>query len=308
MIRILLSDDNAPFRQTSKEQGAAVGVEIVAFDDWESSQAALDENFESFDGVIIDGKGKLRDSSKGEDGKHLSTAINWLKEQLGKKGYIPVIIYTGFHAELEPFTSTDTQILGVFDKSKNTFIEVLEFLKTRIANSPIEKLRHKHSVVFSFSKRFFSEENQQIILTIFQNCTSGNRDFIWKKNILDGLRRLNEALIDTIPLHYYQAPYELRDYLAKIMRENPPRKLVANMGNRTITIVDFFSIEFKAKTQDNFPSPIANVVKNIYYTAASFASHTREDQSEYFPSEEMILGLVYSHFGCYHWFNSIIKE
>ncbi len=192
MIRILLSDDNAAFRQTSREQGAALGVEVVAFEDWESSQVALEEYFESFDGVIIDGKGKLRDSSKDEDGKHISAATNWLKEQLGKKGYIPVVIYTGFHAELEPYIFTDAQILRIFDKSKHTFQDVLEFLKIRIADSPIEKLKVKYSDVFSaFGTKYLPESAIKILIELLRDHEAG----VYQKTYFNKIRESIEEIL-----------------------------------------------------------------------------------------------------------------
>lgn len=310
MIRILLSDDNPAFRQSSREQGAALGVEVVPFDDWESAQSELDENFELYQAVIIDGKGKLRDSSKAEDSKHLVEAIGWFREQNAKGRFIPVVVYTGFHPEIEAITTLNSQVKGVFDKSTTKFENVLDFLREEIKKLPVEKMRSKFPSVYEFSKRFFSIENKQIILAICDGLNSTSQDFIWKKNILDGLRRLNEALADSIPLHYYSAPFELRDFLAKINRENPPRngRKEANMGNRTVRIIEFFEIDYKAKTGQLVPGPISSAVKNIYYTGATYASHTSENETDYYPSTEMVLGLVYSHFGCYHWFNQIIKD
>lgn len=307
MIRILLSDDNAAFRQSSKEIGAALGFDINVFDDWENAQVELDSKFEQYHAVVIDGKGKLRDNTKAEDTKHLIEAVGWFREQRAKGRYLPVVVYTGFHPEIDEITNLSDQILRVFDKSKTRFEEVLHFLKERISILPDQKFKVAFPIVDEFAKRNFSEDNQKLLLEVFQLIDKKSDEFLWKKNVLDGLRRLNEALVDTIPMHYYSSPFELRDYIAKINRENPPKRK-ANMGNRTISIVDFFSVAYKGETQNEFPSPILSIIKNIYYTAASYASHTQEIQTEYFPSEEIIVGLVHCHFGCYHWFNSIIKN
>jgi len=308
MIKILLSDDNEAFRKSSREIGAALDCDLNCYDDWENAQVELDTNFNKYHAVVIDGKGRLRDSSKGEDPRHLTEAVIWLREQRAKGRFVPVVIYTGYHPEIEPITSLNDQILKVFDKSKTKFEDVITFLKAEVAKLPSEKLRNSYPAVFDFSMKYFSKENQMILLKTLDDLNNGAKDFLWKKGTLDNLRRLNEALVDTVPLHYYNPSFELRPYIEKINRENPPRGKAATLGNRTISIMDFFGVDLKARSDKELPGYIYNVIRNIYFTASTYAAHTPENDNGDYPSSEMILGLVYSHFGCYHWFNQIIKN
>lgn len=307
MIKILLSDDNEAFRTSSREIGAALDCDLCCYDDWENAQVELDTNFNKYHAVVIDGKGRLRDSSKGEDPKHLLEAVIWLREQRARGRFVPVVVYTGFHPEIEPVTALNDQILKVFDKSKTKFEDVLNFLKSEVSKLPSERLKNSYPSVFNFSAKYFNKEKHELLVKLLDGINNGVHDFAWKKKTLDTLRLLNEALVDTIPLHYYSAPFELRAYIEKINRDNPPRR-PATMGNRTVSVVDFFIVDFKAKTHSEFPLYLASAIKNIYHTASTYASHNSETVGVDYPSSEMILGLVYSHFGCYHWFSSIIKD
>jgi hypothetical protein len=300
MIRIVLSDDNGPYRQSAREVGAAMGFDINTFDDWENAKLELDVNFERYHAVIIDGKGKLHDSSKTEDTKHLTKAIGWFIEQRVKKRFIPVVVYTGYHPEIDAITNTNDQVLRVFDKSKTKFEDVLQFLKGEAGRLPERKFATAFSSAYEFSQKYFSEDNNKLIREVFRLIGERSDDFIWKKNAFDALRRLNEALVDTIPTSYYSSPYSIKDYIDKIKRDS---SIKANAGNRTLSFMDFF--------HDNVlpvPDPIYFTVRSIYDTASKKYVHSESEDSDYTPSTEMILGLVYSHFGCYHWFNQIIKN
>ncbi|MCZ8021518.1 MAG: response regulator [Cyclobacteriaceae bacterium] len=300
MIRILLSDDNESFRQSSREIGAALGFDVATFDDWENAQVELDTNFDQYHAVIIDGKGRLRDSAKAEDTKHLIEAIGWFREQRAKKRFIPVVVYTGFHPEIDSLTNTSDQVLKVFDKSKTKYEDVLQFLRTEIARLPEQKFRTAFPSVYLFSEKHFSNINKKLVREVYDLTGRKSDDFIWKKNSLNALRRLNEALVDTIPSCYYSSPFNTREYIDKIKREST---INVNSGNRSVKFIDFFHNNVL-----KVPNPISYTIKNIYDSASTYASHNDESQSNYYPSTEMIIGLVYSHFGCYHWFNQIIKD
>jgi hypothetical protein len=174
-------------------------------------------------------------------------------------------------------------------------------LKAEIKKNPENKLRTQHPAVDSFSRKHFSPANKELLLNLFKAIHQPEPTFPWKKSVLDNLRRLNEALVDTIPFSYYSAPYTLDAYLEKVKRDSSNRK--ANKGNRTMSIIEFFH-----NNELYVPDPVDYTIRNIYDAASKFAAHSEETESNYYPSTEMIIGLVYSHFGCYHWFNQIIKN
>lgn len=300
MIKILLSDDNEAFRRSSREVGAALNFDVCCFDDWEAAQVELDNNFEEYSAVVIDGKGKLRDNSKAEDTKHLVEAVGWFREQRAKGRFIPVVVYTGFHPEIDAITNLTDQVLRVFDKSKSRFEDVLAFLKEKVSNLPDQKFKAAHPIVDEFSRRHFSSDNRKLVRELFNLTFKKTNEFIWKKNTFDALRRLNEALVDTIPGSFYSSPFSTAEYIEKIKRNS---SIKATPGNRTLSFIDFF--------HDNeipVPDPIYFTIRSIYDTASKKYVHNDTEESSYTPSTEMILGLVYSHFGCYEWFNGIIKH
>ena len=309
-MKILLSDDNSAFRSSSIEVGAALGFHVVAFEDWERAQIELSENFETYSAVVIDGKGKLRDSTKTEDTSHLTEAISWLSGQRANGRYIPVVVYTGFYPEFDSLTTSGSPVLGVFDKSKTKFEEVLSFLKREVAKLPMEKFKASFPDAHEFGQKYFSVQNNELLLALHTQLQEPTKSFSWKKTMLDRLRLLNEALVDTIPLRYYREPNTLQSYLDRINKEMPPKepRQAGSMGNRSVKIITFFEKEYLSSGRERFPATVSNVVRNIYYTASAYASHTQERPSDYFPSSDMVLGLAYSHFGCYHWFEKLLRK
>lgn len=300
---VILSDDNKALFETLTEIAYEEGVDLICCQDWEAAKVKLMDDFDGYHAIILDGKGKINDSAKDGDPKHLSNAVKWLAEQSAKRKYIPAVVFTGFFEAITEFQEANEQILRIFSKGENTnssFKEVLSFLKKAIANLPEQKFRISFPDVYIFSEKHFSNDNRTLIREVFNLVHNKSDDFIWKKNTFDALRRLNEALIDTIPTSYYSSPYSIKDYVDKIKRES---SIKANAGNRTLSFIDFF--------HDNeipVPDPIYFTIRSIYDTASKKYVHNESEESDYTPSTEMIAGLVYSHFGCYHWFNSIIKN
>lgn len=192
MIRILLSDDNESFRRTSREVGHELGFDISAFDDWENAQVELEANFDQYQAVIIDGKGKLRDSSMAEDPRHLMEAVSWLREQRARGRFIPVVVYTGFHPVIEPITSLNDQILRVFDKSATRFEDVLAFIKAEVVKLPIEKLKAKYVDVFAaFGTRYLPEGATKILIELLNDHEAG----VYQKTYFNRIRDLIEEIL-----------------------------------------------------------------------------------------------------------------
>lgn len=307
--KILLSDDNKSLFQTLTEISYNEDVLLTCCEDWESAKVELMNDlevnltFKKFDAIILDGKGKLHDASKDSDARHLTESVNWLAQQNALGNFIPVVVFTGFHETISEFQSTNSQVLKIFSKGdqvNSSFKDVLSFLKKAIDDSPVQKFKSAFPHAYTFSDKYFSVKNKSLIQSLYIELKNPVKDFGWKKSTLDNLRLLNEAMVDTIPLNFYEPPYELRNFIEKLKREGSPK---ATLGNRTTSVIDYFN-----NSTIRVPGPIFNVIKNIYYTASTYTSHNEEKQSDYFPSSEMILGLVYSHFGCYHWFNLILNK
>jgi hypothetical protein len=301
-MRVLLSDDNLGLHQPLTELASFEQVELVCKDNWEEAKAELEESFDEFDAIILDGRGKLNSDSKDANQRHLTTALNWLREQKQRGNYITVVIFTAYFDDVSEFIGVDDLVKRIAKKGVGPeFGDLLKFLKKETRVNPEAKFRTALPAVLSFTEKYFSSDKQKLIRAVFEKSKSKEGTFIWKKGILDDLRVLNEALVDTIPQHYYEPAFELKDFVEKIKRESNPK---VTMGNRASAILDFCH---KANII-SVPGPILNATKNTYYTASTFAAHNSETQSDYFPSTEMILGLVYSHFGCYHWFNQILNK
>jgi hypothetical protein len=301
--KVLLSDDNTGLFQTLSEIAHEEAVELICCSDWETAKSKLLDNFDDYHSVILDGKGKLNDATKDANARHLSVATKWLAEESVKGNYIPVVVYTGYYDNIAEFQGVDSQVLRIFQKGDNigsSFKNLLTFLKSNIENSERQKFISAYPTVYAFAKKYLKKNNRELLLKLGLMLKEKSPSFTWRKSALDYLRLSNEALVDTIPIHYYNAPFSIDDYVAKIKREG---NVKANSGNRAISIIEHLD-----NNVIRVPEPIIRTVKNIYLSASAYAAHNSESQDEYYPSVEMIMGLTYSHFGCYHWFNQIINK
>lgn len=148
MIKVLLSDDNTKLFSPWSEIAAEYGVELTCFSNWEEAQFELSSNWDDYEFIILDGKGKIQEEGKEANSKHLIAASQWLKEQLGNGKYKPVIIYTGYYEAIEEIVIKDKQFLEIFDKGKTEIDEVLTFILKQIDKTPEKAIRSEYPDIF----------------------------------------------------------------------------------------------------------------------------------------------------------------
>lgn len=148
MIKILVSDDNRKLFAPWTETAIGLDIDLVCFSNWEEARFELDNSWEDYEFIILDGKGKIQESGVEANSKHLVAAIQWLKEQLGNGRYKPVVIYTGYYEAIEEIAIKDGQILEIFDKDKQEIDDVLKFIQKQIDKNPEKIIRTEYPDVF----------------------------------------------------------------------------------------------------------------------------------------------------------------
>lgn len=299
MYKVLLVDDDKQYSDTLVDKADVnYDMEIVHFTNWQHAFDELNENFIHYHAVILDGKGQLNEASKSDDKRHVMQAVRDLSALRRQNRNIRYVINTGYFEDIDESFGVDG--VKIYDKSTDED-KMLQELKEYIDDLPKAKIKFKFPEAIKFAESYFSKENQEVLYGLLSENEIVD-SFTWKKDALENLRRLSEALADTIPGYFYGAPYDIDEFLAKINSEQVLRRN-ANKGNRTISFVEYYKY-----SGNQIPDPIFHIITNTYHTASSYASHNNIDNSKYFPSKEFILGLLYAHIGCYHWFKEVIEK
>lgn len=182
--KILFVDDDHRYAKPLIERAYEYRLELEHYDNWEEAYTKLEGDFDTYHGVIIDGKGKLDKDSKGDDQRHVNKAIGDLRELKGNKQYIPFLILSKYleikDAIMEPF----------FEKGKDER-KMFEFLKKEIENLEDNKIRLKyHDVFTAFGEGYLdksAEENMFEAIRSFENND-------WSDNSFTPLRKIIEAI------------------------------------------------------------------------------------------------------------------
>ena len=110
MRKVLVSDDNIKAHNPWSEKAAKYDIDLICYSNWEEAQHELITYWDEYEFVILDGKGKLQEDGVAANRKHLVTAVQWLKEQLGNGKYKPAVIYTGYYDLIEEITIKDDHL------------------------------------------------------------------------------------------------------------------------------------------------------------------------------------------------------
>lgn len=307
MLRVLLVEDNDQDASAIRMSGAGQNIKIKHIATWNQAKEELENNFSAYDGIVLDYRGQIDQDETEDDPRHLSSAIRDLEVIKTKRGYLPYVVHTGFRKEAEKHVRLDCPVF-----SKSNHEEMLRGLRKLIEESPRSKLKHAYPTVLEFAHQYFRNNDVELLYSVVKKITSEESlpkltSFVNKKEFMDKLRNLNEALIDTL-LKYYPEKHEIRSYKQKIEKdteENPDKfqhlgKVSA--GNRSATFAEYFFIQ-----TGRIPDHIKYTFQSIYYTASKLTAHSNEENHRLLP-KEMIQGLAYCHLGCYEWFNELLKD
>lgn len=201
MIKVLVSDDNRRLFGPWSEKAANHNIDLVCYSNWEEAQYELNEHWDDYAFIILDGQGKIQEEGVQANKKHLITAVQWLKEQLGNGRYIPAVVYTGYYELIEEIVLKDSQILEVFDKGRTTIDDVFKFILTELKKSPDKIIKAKYSDVFKvFEEEYLDKEVEKMLLDLLKTTEKFNGNDV--RPYASKIRSIQEALYKNLN-HYF---------------------------------------------------------------------------------------------------------
>lgn len=189
---IVVVDDNHRILENFQDASAGQNVNIEVFETWDLAQQYL-ESIEGVDGLILDAKGKLT-ADRQESEAHLQQALKWVSKQEGKNRIIPYAIHTAYYDDLDTF-SEELAAGKMFKKRPNSEVQVLDFLKTEIENTPKLKIIKKYPLAFVAINCGFIQKTYENQIVEMLSCLE-NGDY--KKKNLNVIRDVLESIFLTL--------------------------------------------------------------------------------------------------------------
>lgn len=191
--KVLFVDDDRRYAEPLIERAfSEYNIELDYHENWEEALSCLaDDNSGSYQGVIIDGKGKKTKDSKGDDVSHVVLALRDLSERKGKGKFLPYVVLSKY-LEIKDLVEMDI----FFEKGKDED-EMFKYFIKRIANLESEKIKAKYSEPFEIIGQYFSKDVNLNLLEVLIDFESNT----WTKNSFTPLRKIIEAIY--IGLHEY---------------------------------------------------------------------------------------------------------
>ncbi|MCK5867315.1 MAG: hypothetical protein KAG14_02870 [Mycoplasmataceae bacterium] len=187
MYKVLISDDDYNYIDSQLVYANIRGVDLVHFDNWSSAKQELENNWNNYKAIILDGKGKLTKDSKGEDVKHIILALNDLASLNVSKGYKPIVINTGF------VDTKDVLVNQVYFEKGNEE-EMFDHLLNKIKQTDEEQLKLKYADVFElYSKGYLKNDSIQHLLEVLY-VSDSNLLNISYENFVTPIRKIIESL------------------------------------------------------------------------------------------------------------------
>lgn len=186
---IILDDDDRYVKPQLDLAYTKFNIELVHFTNWEEAKSSLENSYDDYEAIIVDGKGQLSKDEKVEDDAHLNVVIGWLKEQKGKGKYIPIFINTGFHEEISKYWKTDDAVLGVFKKGENQTLQLFEEVVHIITNAKHLKYEIKYKAAFNvFDNVILPKDKKSILINCIVKIENGGlerKDFNSIRELLE---------------------------------------------------------------------------------------------------------------------------
>lgn len=245
-IELLLIDDDIQYCMQLHERARSHQMELYYRHNLEDGIRFLIEN-RGIKAVILDGRCYIDAEQEGKPQSNFVTKAIMELEEI-KDDYdrtIPFFINT---EHPEDFTEDMEGITKVFHKYKDNDA-LFSAIKFSVAKLP-ETIIKEQFDIFNKTSKYFSQENEDILIDILQGLNSSDKVII--KTNLGNLRNLLEVLLDTVcETKLGKSPEEFRYF----------------KGSRTRKILD----EMKHSV---LPIEIYNSALQLYKTCSKFGSHS----------------------------------
>jgi hypothetical protein len=289
MIKILLSDDNTKLFEDCKDLAYKLKIDLHCVTNWEDAKIELEENFDKYSAIILDGKGLLNPDSSLEDERHVLAATNWLTTQKALGKIMPAYVYTAY---INPISmvgdSSEGVIIETIDKNV-AFEQVLNKIITYLDATPEVKIRRMfpnplrvldtclltaddkknvNDVVISFISNNFKRQDFNIVRNIIEGV------FV-SANEIDNVNFLkNECFKDArgVNLEWccrYFAGLEIRDANRNVLSPRADNPLVPK---HVAAEFDYLKNITSILSHRNASSPSLNTVNSTVYALLDILS------------------------------------
>jgi hypothetical protein len=287
MIKVLVSDDNTRLFDPWGERAIKYNIDLLCFSNWEEAQYELEEHWDEYAFIILDGQGKIQEEGVQANKKHLISAVQWLKEQLGNGKYKPALIYTGYYELIEEIAVKDSQVLEIFDKGKVSIDDVFQFILSQISKTPDKIIKGKYPDVFKvFEHNYLDKEVEKMLLDLLKMIDKSNGYDLKSCAIL--IRSIQEALYKS--LNYY-VPDILPDDCFKengMVDFNKTKSLLSGKtkdeAGKIVTV----------KKRDLQGSDIENLSNTIYWVCGNIIHYSMDKKYEIgkYTLHSLVFGLL----------------
>lgn len=158
---ILFVDDDKRYAEPLLDRAFTdFGINLRHFENWEEALSELDDHFENYHAVIIDGKGKRTRESKPDDVSHVNLAISDLSERKGRGRYIPYAVLSKY-LDVKEIIYSD-----FFEKGKDEE-KLFNHLIERIRETSKEKIKIKYPEPFQcFEGIYLDKKYENLLINI----------------------------------------------------------------------------------------------------------------------------------------------
>lgn len=236
-----MSDDEKENFDAWKEAAFEEGIELECHDNWEDAQSELGANWDKYDFLILDGRGKMMNEGNIENAQHVIKPIHWLSEMKGKGQIIPAAVYTAYWEELQDIVTVNNIVVGIHDKGKVQFSDLCINIKGYLTANPDYKLKAAYPELFElFALKLLKDEYRANIvdmLRFIRGEYSGNTIDVFRgirpilENTLVEMYRFDKGLIDQkyfskgapeiSGIIWYLAGSKKKDSTGKLISDSP---------------------------------------------------------------------------------------
>jgi hypothetical protein len=160
--KVLFVDDDRRYADSLIDRATGKNFQLEYCDNWEDAKSKLDEGFDAYDAVIVDGKGKLTKDSRGDNQKHVIRASNELSEMKGAGRYIPYVVLSKYD-EIEDMVDAT-----FFEKNKEED-QMFDHLISEIEKSENKIIKAKFPEPFNcFGEKYLDREHEKYLINIIK--------------------------------------------------------------------------------------------------------------------------------------------